>query len=65
MLCSLRNGAGVCYLSSSAPLLRGGLFMRRTLLLLATMVTGVLLVSGVAYALNVVTCDGTRGGGPQ
>jgi hypothetical protein len=39
--------------------------MRRTLLLLATMVTGVLLVSGVAYALNVVTCEGTRGGGPQ
>ena len=32
--------------------------MRRTLLLLATMVTGVLLVSGVAYALSV-QCDGT------
>ena len=31
--------------------------MRRTLLLLATMALGVLLVSGVAYAMSV-TCDG-------
>jgi hypothetical protein len=32
--------------------------MRRILVVLATMVMGVLLASGVAYALNAVECDG-------
>src|SRR5215211_455274 len=54
MLPSLRNGAGVLHLSSFAPLLqRGGLFMRRTILLLATMALTLLVASGVALAVGV------------
>ena len=38
--------------------------MKRILVLLAAMVTGVLLVGGVAYAASV-TCDGTNDQDPD
>src|SRR5215212_4415547 len=53
MLPSLRKGAGVCHLSSLAPLQRGGLFMRRTIVLLATMALTLLVASGVALAVGI------------
>src|SRR5215203_6334141 len=59
MLPSLRNGA-----ASLAPFFlrpsteRGGLFMRRTILLLATMALTLLVASGVALAVNKIGTDG-------
>src|SRR5215217_1278915 len=53
MLPSLRNGARVCNLSSFAPLQRGGLFMRRTIVLLATMALTLLVASGVVLAAGI------------
>jgi Ca2+-binding RTX toxin-like protein len=54
---ALYNTAG---LTSAALLIKGVTSMRRTILLVVTMLFAVLVIGGVAYALTI-QCDGTNG----